>query len=160
MGLRSTFQTNTKLEREGRWFAITSVKNANGTHPGFKMARMHRNNPEYLAAIEKVSKEMRQAIDLDVLTEEIASPIMRRVFAETILLEWRNVWDSPSPGQPEVEIPYDKAAVDKLMTDLPDLYLLLVDEAKKLGNFRDAEVTAVAGKSSQQLNKPSGKDAT
>lgn len=148
MGLYSTFKTNSDLERQGRWFDIVSVKNADGTHPGFKMARMHKNNPEYLAAIEKVSKDLRQAIELDVLTEEAASPVMRRVFIETILLDWRNVFvPDPANDRQEIEIRYSKEEADKLMSELSDLYMLLVEEAKKLGNFRDAEVSAVAKKS-------------
>jgi hypothetical protein len=147
MGLRSTFKANNELERQGRWFDIQSVRNANGTVPGFKMARMHKNNPEYLAAMEKIAKDLRQAIDLDVMTEEVASPIMRGVFVETILLDWRNVWDDPEGTGVEVEVPYSKGMADKLMAELSDLYLLLVDEAKKLGNFRDAEVSAVSKKS-------------
>lgn len=147
MGLRSTFKTNNELERQGRWFDITSVKNANGTSPGFKMARMHKNNPEYQAAIERIAKDLRQAIDLDVLTEEIASPVMQGVFVDVILLDWRNVWDDSEGNGVEVEIKFSKEAASRLMAELPDLYLLLVDEAKKLANFRDAEVAAVTKKS-------------
>lgn len=153
-GLYSTFKANTDLERQGRWFDLSSVKNKDGTVPGFKMARMHKNNPEYLAAVERVAKDLRQAVDLDIMTEEIASPIMRGVFIDTILVDWRNVQDDEGNV-----IECTSANADKLMNDLPDLYLLLAEEARKLGNFRDNEVKAVAKKSSQPLNKPSGKDA-
>ena len=159
MSLRSTFKTNNELERQGRWFDIVSVRNANGTVPGFKMARMHKNNPEDLAAMERIAKDLRQAIDLDVMTEEVASPIMRGVFVETILLDWRNVFDVVEGGSTEVEVPFDKAAADKLMSELPDLYLMLVEEAKKLGNYRDAEVSAVSKKSLPPSKKPLGSDA-
>jgi len=160
MGIRSTFATNNQLEREGRWFDLTSVKNKNGTSPGFRLARMHKNNPEYSAAVEKIAKELRQAIDLDILTEDVASPIMRRVFVETVLLDWRNFWDDAEGNGVEVEIPYSKEAADKYMTEFTDLYMLLIEEARKLSNYRKAEVTAVSEKSSQRLNKPSGNDAT
>lgn len=155
MGLYSVFKTNNALEREGRWFDLTSIKNDDGTVPGFKMARMHKNNPEYQSRLERLSKELRQAIELDTLTEDIAGPVMRGVFVEAVLLDWRNVFDEDNKP-----IPFSKENADKLLSELPDLYLILADEARKLGNFRNAQVEEVAKKSLPPLKTPSGNDAT
>lgn len=155
MSLYSVFKTDHSKEREGRWFELVGIKNEDGTEPGFKMARMSRANPEYQAAIERLSKDIKQAVDLDTLTEDVAGPIMRGVFVETILLDWRNVYDENGQA-----IPYSKEAALKLFTELPDLYLVLVDEASKLSNFRARELDEVAKKSSARSRKPLGTEST
>ena len=126
--------------------------NRDGSEPGFKMARMHKNNPAYQAAVDKIAKDLRQAIELDTLTEDIAGPVMKGVFVESVLLDWRNVQEKD--GTP---IPYSKEAAEKLFDELPDLYMLLVDEAKKLGNFRTKEIEEVSKKSSLPSKTPTGK---
>lgn len=138
--LYATFQTDTTLEQEGKWFAFVGVKNADGTEPQFLMARMSSTNPAYQAAIEKHSKNLRQAMDLDTLTEDVAGPVMKGVFVDTILLDWRDVKDPK--GNP---LNYSKANATKLVADVPNLYLALVEEARKLSNFRAAAIEQVAG---------------
>lgn len=142
MSLYGTFKTNTEQEREGKWFDLQGVINPDGSTPGFRMARMSRSNPTYQAAMEKHGKDLRQALEMDVLTEDMAGPIMRGVFIDTILLDWRNVYDEAG-----VKLPYSKAEAASLMEDLPDLYMLLVSEAQKLGNFRATKLEEVAKKS-------------
>jgi hypothetical protein len=151
VSLYSAFKTDKTQERQGRWFDIAGVVNPDGTKPGFKMARMSSGNPAYQAAIEAAAKDMRQALDLDLLTEETASPVMRRVFVDTVLVDWRNVYDEAGNS-----LPYSKEAAEKLFEELPDLYLTLAEEARKLANFRTKEVEAVAKKSPQSSSKLSG----
>lgn len=154
-GLYKTFQTDRKAEREGRWFDLVGVINEDGTLPGFRMARMSKSNPEYQAAVEHAAKDLKQAFDLDTLTENIAGPVMRKVFVETVLLDWRNVRDNDNNP-----ITFSKENALKLFEDLPDLYLTLVEQAQKLSNFRNKEVEAVAKKSLPQSNTPLAKDDT
>lgn len=155
MGLYSSFKTDNVAEREGKWFDLVNFPNKDGTVPGFLMARMHENNPAYLTAMERISKDMQQAITLDALTEETARPVMRKVFVDVVLLNWRNVYLDDEQSDALV---YTKAAADQLMTELPDLYQLLTTEAKKLGNFKQLQLEETAKKSQQPLSKPSGKD--
>lgn len=150
MSLYSAFKTDKTQERQGRWFDIAAVINSDYTKPGFKMARMGQANPEFQAAIEEQSKELKQALDLDLLTDAIASPVLRRVFIDTVLLDWRNVY-----GEAGEVIPFSKEAATKLFEELPDLFLLLAEEARKLSNFRAKEVEEVGKKSSPLSNKPS-----
>lgn len=142
MGLYQTFQTNREAETSGRWFELVGVVNADKTVPKFRMRRMGSTNPEYQAAIERVASEMKQAVELDTLTEDIAGPIMRQVFVDTVLVGWENV-----EGKDGNKIQFSPEAAFTLFEDLPDLYLVLVAEAKKLSNWRAKEVEAVAKKS-------------
>jgi hypothetical protein len=150
MGLYDTFKTNKNAERDGKWFDISGVINENGTVPRFKMARMGKNNPAYQAAMEKQSKELRQAMELDTLTDAVAGPVMRKVFCTTVLLEWEHVQDETGK-----EIPFTVENAETLFEDLGDLYLILVEEAKKLANFRAVELDAAAKKSSPPYKRHS-----
>lgn len=155
MGLYQTFKTNAGQERQGRWFEIAGVKNDDGTEPGFKMARMAKSNPAYQAAIERVAKDLKQAIELDTLSEDVAGPVMRRVFCEVVLLDWRNVQNEKGEA-----IPFNVENALQLFDDLPDLYFVLTTEAAKLGNYRAAEVEAVSKKSSPPSRQLSGNTGT
>ncbi len=143
MGLRSQFGTDRKAEREGKWFEIEAAKNKDGTVPGFKMARMSANNPAYQAAMERLYKEHGFSIENDTLGNETARPIILKVFADTVLLDWRNV----QPNDDGVNQPFTQENVIALMDDMPDLYEVLAKEAKKLGNFQARELEAAVGKS-------------
>lgn len=142
MGLYNTFGTDKELERQGRWFDIAGVTNDDGSVPRFKMARMGKNNPAYQSAMEKQSKELRQAMELDTLSEEMAGPVMKAVFCSTVLLDWEHVQDREGK-----EIRFSPAAAIALFDDLGDLYMILIEEAKKLANFRAKELDEAAKKS-------------
>lgn len=143
MGLRSQFGTDRRLEREGRWFEIEAGRNKDGSIPSFKMARMSANNPAYQAAMERVYKDHGIAIENDTLGNETARPIILKVFAETVLIDWRNI----QPEDDGVELPFTADNVVKLMDDMPDLYEVLAKEAKKIGNYQKRELDAAVGKS-------------
>jgi hypothetical protein len=64
------------------------------------------------------------------------------------LLDWRNLYDDTGDFDMQgKEIPYTKENAVKLLKIVPDLLGILMTEAKKLGNFRAAEVKEAAGKS-------------
>lgn len=157
MSLRKTFGTNKELERTGRWFDLGVAPNPDKTLPGFKMARMSASNPAYQAAVERISQDLQIAIELDRLNEEVAGPIMRQVFVETILLDWRNVWIDDNDTGPT---PYDKDVALRLFEELPDLYMTLFNQAKKLSNFRDNDIEEVAGKLQPSSEELSGQSDT
>lgn len=140
MTLFTAFKTNTDAEVTGRWFDLPTL-NTDGTKPGFKLARMATTNPVYQTAIERLSKELRRDIELDLLTEAVAGPVMRGVFVDTILKDWRNIYDEQD--QP---LDFSKEAAAELFKVLPDLYLMLVEEARKLANYRAESIALISGK--------------
>lgn len=140
MGLFKTFQTNGVAERSGKWFEV-GEPNEDGTKPKFLLARMASTNPAYQAALERVAKETRSEMELDILTEDRAGPIMRRVFVDTILLGWQNVQEEDG-----TVLEYNKDTALSLLEQLPDLYLVLRTEASRLANYRAVELETVKGK--------------
>jgi hypothetical protein len=141
MSLRTAFKTSDDIT-SGRWFTFDSLPNDDKSIPAFKLGYMSNTNPAYQAAMERVSKELRRDIELDILTENTAGPVMRGVFVDTILMDWRNVQTDGGDN-----IPFSKEAATAFFAELPELYLTLVGEAKKLANFRAESKEAVAKKS-------------
>lgn len=139
MSLFNTFGTDKALETSGVW--IDFPANDDGTVPGFLITRMSSSNPEYQKALEKVSKKYKQDINLDLLSEEVAAPVFREVFVETILKDCRHIQDPKGQA-----IDYSRANMLQLMTDLPDLYAYLVDKAKSLATFRKTQLDAAVKK--------------
>lgn len=139
MGLYQTFSTNRDLENKGIWVEDFPA-NDDGTTPGFLVSRMGKNNVEYQKALEALSKRFKLNIELDTLVDSVASEAVREVFITTVLKGWRNVYDAH--GEP-MEFTHENAR--KIFDELPDLYDYLVEKARKLSTFRDAEVDRIAG---------------
>lgn len=124
---------------------IASVQfpaNADNTVPTFQLARMADTNVEYAAAIEKVARDHKMEIDLDMLTEKVAKPIMLKVFVRTVL----RGWDAVQTADGQV-LPYNEDNAIKLLTDLPDLLTVLRNKAQQLSLFQKREVEGVTKKS-------------
>lgn len=124
---------------------VASVKfpaNADGTVPTFKLARMADTNVEYAKAIEKIGREHKLEIDLDLLSEQIARPLMLKVFVQTVLRGWEHITDKD--GKP---LTFTEENAIKLLTDLPDLYTVLKAKASQLSLFQTREVAEVTKKS-------------
>jgi|SRR5215217_773481 len=136
-GIFGAFQTDNDLEVSGRWFDFPA--NTDGTKPGFKLARMADTNPKYLAGLEALQKELGRDIELDILTDAQARPHMRKLFVDTVLVEWRNIQDKDGRV-----MEYSKEQATQLLTALPDLYRVLVTEAQKMTNYRNAALVTVS----------------
>lgn len=132
MSLFKTFGTDATKENEGVWLR-EFPPNADGTVPGFLLARKSKSNTNYAKAAEKIGKKFRKEISLDILSDDRADPALKELFVSTVLLGWENVFDAND--QP---ITYSKENALKLIEALPDLYAYLDDEAGKLSNFRAA----------------------
>lgn len=152
MGLRSQFAANRDLEREGLWFDIKAAMNKDGTIPGFKMARMSVNNPAYQAAMERLYKEHGTAIENDTLANAAARPLLLDIFANTILLDWRNV----QPNDDGVNVSHTPANVVSLLDEMPDLYEVLAKYAKQISHFQRKELDDAAKKSQPPSSQRSG----
>jgi len=64
---------------------------------------------------------------------------MAEVYAETVLLGWTGVADEN--GTP---LPFTKENCVKLLTDLPDLFRDIQEQAQRVANFRAADLEADA----------------
>ncbi|WBF76922.1 hypothetical protein PSV3_00220 [Septimatrevirus PSV33] len=81
---------------------------------------------------------MRQ-VELGTLKNEVAESLFMGVFVDTVLRGWKNV-----QGEDGKEIAYSKDAAISLLSELPDVYERLQEEAKLASNFRDNALEAEA----------------
>lgn len=139
MDIWGAFETDTKKVTEGVWLDFVSTPNRDGTVPGFCVAHMDENNPEYAAEAERRLAHLRRDVDAGLMTNALAVPIMRKLFAERILLDWRNVHDKDGNA-----IEFTKENAEKFLTALPQLYKMLLAEAQKLQNFRAGSIEVTA----------------
>ena len=138
-GIFGTFKTSNSLEVDGKWFEFP--ENDDGTIPRVRLARMSENNPRFQKAMEQFSKDFRRDIELDILTEDRAGPLFRKVFINTILSGWEDLQDADGNA-----IEYTAENADKLLVDVPDFYRVLRDEARRLSNYRAEVIEQLAGK--------------
>lgn len=130
MSLFKQFGTNKEAEQEGVW--VEYGPNDDGTIPAFKIARAGKSNKKWLKAVERATKPHRRAMELGTIDNVLAEKLMRDVFAESVLTDWRNVQDKD--GKP---LAFSKAEAVALLEALPELYDDLNEKASKAAMFRD-----------------------
>lgn len=142
MSLFSVYKTNQNVEVDGFWFEDTGVINddIDKTTPGFLIARASRANPRFAKATEALGKKYKRQFDNDLITGAAALEMNKALFLDTLLLDWRNVYDADGE-----EIPFSRENADKLFAALPDLYDLLEEQARKASNFREADIADTTG---------------
>lgn len=145
MSLKSKFKTDSTAAREGVWFDYSSAPNADGSVPGFKLARTSKHNKRYTAAIRKFSEKYQGengAVDFSSLNEEESDKILLRVFIDTVLLDWRNF--QPDDDGKNLDFSKDNALAILGSDDWSDLYIDLNDKARAASNFRQKAIEAQA----------------
>lgn len=135
MGTYSKFKMNATAETEGAWVDL-------GDAGRFKIARAGGGNREYLKIFERRSKPFRKLIEAGKLEEEANTKLMVEVFAEANLKDWEGVTDENGDV-----MAYSFENAVKLLSDLPDLHLQLLNKAQDMNNYRE-EVLAESLKNS------------
>lgn len=130
MNLYSQFETDTSLEREGLWLEYGT--NSQKQPIEIKIARAGGSNETYLKKLEFRLKPHKRLIQNDASEmRPIIEKVVREVYAETVILDWRGVEDRT--GNP---MPFSKENALKLLTDLPDLYADILEQSTKAALFR------------------------
>ena len=132
MSLYKQFATNTDKEIEGIEVQMTEAENEDGSIPTFVVSRMGKSNKRYSKALEAATRPYRRQIELGTMNNDTAETLFLGVFVDTVLKGWENVKDANGN-----ELPFNKQNAVKLLTDLPDVYDRLQEEAKLSANFRD-----------------------
>lgn len=139
-GLFKQYKTNSAKESEGVEIEFPEAQNEDGTIPVFVISRMGKGNKTYSKALEAATRPYRRQVELGTLKNEVAEGLFLGVFVDTILRGWKNV-----QAEDGIELPYTKDNAIKLLTDLPDVYERLQEEAKLAANFRDFSLEAESG---------------
>ncbi len=144
MSLRKTFKTDKSAETDGVWITVGLHNNK---PQEIKISRMTRSNKRYQKALEEATRPHSSAIQNETLEEELGGKLLREVFADTIILDWRNVPKSELTGveaDDKVDLPFSRENVLALFEELPDLYDDWESKAKKSAAFREKEKEANA----------------
>lgn len=120
------FETNEAHERKGVEldygdFSIT-------------VARAGGSNRAYQKALETKTKPIRRALAAGQVDPKRTSAIMREVFAETVVIGWKDVTDKNGK-----KLPFNTANAVKLFKDLPDLFNDVMQQASSFQLFQDVD---------------------
>lgn len=127
-GLYKAFGTVKEYETEGVTLDFGVAK--------FKVRRAGGSNRKFLTTLAAKLKPHRRALDAGVLSEDVANNLQMEVYFETVVIGWEGVTDEDGNA-----LDYTLANFKKVMTDLPDLWLAVRNEADNLRNFQNVEAS-------------------
>lgn len=140
MGLFQQFAMDRKAEAEGIW-----IQTDESTQ--FRIARRGRNNKRWRQMLDAETKPYQAQIKSETLDPEVDNRISTKVFAHTLLLDWRGVKDDKYRVFAAEEHDGDNGTVKytpergiRLLTALPELYDLLSENAGKAANYRELQI--------------------
>lgn len=141
MGLRTTHKTDKNAEVEGVWIEV-DVNDHNEQPIEIKVAHMGRTNKTYTKKLDQVTKPYNASIQNETMPVELGDKLLRSVFVDTILLDWRNLPKSDLTGNNDdsEDLPYTRENALELFKELPGVYEHWEDLAKKKANFREKEL--------------------
>lgn len=146
MGLRKLFKTDKRFETEGVVLDYGETR--------IRIARAGGANKRYIKALDKATKPYRRAIATGAFSDERANEILRRVYADTIVLNWETKrggeWlpgiDPEDLGVEGAELqPVTAENIVKVFTNLPDLFSDVQQQAQSIALFRSEVDEAAAG---------------
>jgi hypothetical protein len=139
MGLRNNYRTDRAAEVEGVWIDV-DINDHNREPIAVKLSRMGQTNKAYTKALEERTRPHTAAIQNETLDNDLGRDIMRGVFVDTVLLDWKNLPKSELTGNDDDkdDLPFNRENAIALFDELPDLYDILEAHARKAANFRNA----------------------
>jgi hypothetical protein len=142
-GLYSQFKTDDRLETEGIWLQYDDTR--------VRVSRAGGGNKKFQKRMEALSRPHRRAIQADLLSNDMATGLVLEAFLDTVILDWQvrdkasAPWKSGIPGPKGEVLPFSKENARKVLTDLPDLFEDIRDQASKAVFFRDEALQVEAG---------------
>jgi hypothetical protein len=124
MSVYEMFKTNPSLEKEGITLDYGSFS--------IRIARAGGHNSAFLKAMERESKPFRRAIQQETISADIAEEILRKVYADTVVLGWEGITDEDGNV-----LQFSKENCVKLFRDLPDLFNEIKETANKMAVYRE-----------------------
>lgn len=101
--------------------------------------RAGNSNRAYQKALVDKIKPYARMMQAGNLDAEKSNRLMAEVYADTIVKGWSGVTDKKGK-----ELEFTRENVVKVLTDLPDFFQKLQNEAEDVANFRKAEIEADA----------------
>lgn len=131
MSFYKQFSTDPKLEAE------SGVLLDYGASGKILIHRAGGANKKFAAVLTAKLKPYRRQIEAGTMDDGVASRILAEAYADSVIKEWEGVCDAE--GKP---IPFTRDNVIKLLTDLPELFKDIQEQAASVSNFRAEQVAA------------------
>lgn len=145
MSMYDQFQTDANSETKGIILDYGSFR--------VTIARAGGANKRFTKTLEARTRHLKRLIQTDNLTNEQAEPIVREVYADTVIHLWEvkqedGTWVPGIEGPDGQLLPYNKSNVLLTFDNLPDLFADIKEQAMKASLFRTA-LKEQAAKNSQ-----------
>lgn len=150
MGMYDQFSTDPNRENEGVWLDYGDFR--------VLTASAGQANKAYVKYAEVAMKPVRRAMEAGTLSNERALPIMRDIYAKTIIKAWQVAVPGAKPDAPEHErwkdgieapngelLPFNYDNVIFTLTNLPHLFTDIQQQSNQVSNFRAEELAAEMG---------------
>lgn len=151
------FKTKEEHETQGVWLEYgrtdPTPEHPDGEPIRIKIARAGGKNTSFNKALEKATRPYRKAIQTNTVSLDTIENLYKEVFVDHVVLDWTNVSapikDASGAVSGFERLSYTRENVLRVLTDLPDLYADLKDQANSLSLFREDEREADLGNSGQ-----------
>lgn len=146
--LYKQFKTDKEVEQSG--LLLQYGETADGKPVTIRIARAGGANVQFQKRLEALTRPYRRQLQTETLSPKLAESLVRRAYAETVVLGWENV-EFPvldANGEPTDKteaLPFTVDNCLRLFTDLPDLFTDLQEQAQKAALFRVDALEADAG---------------
>jgi hypothetical protein len=124
------FATSKHTEVEGIW--INYGTNDLGEPLEIRVARAGGANKAFASRHEVLTKPYRRLIQADQMDKTVMEGIMRQLYAETVVKDWRGVITEDGDA-----IPFSTEAVIEQFEQYPDLFSDIVDNSMKIALYRE-----------------------
>lgn len=129
MSLYTQFQTDPTLEKEG--ILLEYGETAQGKPICIRIARAGGANKAFEKRMEIATKPIRRQLQNETAENAQLLKLLRKVYAETVVLGWENVEDRN--GKP-IEFTVENCI--QLFVDLPDLFVDIQEQSRRAALFK------------------------
>lgn len=127
------FKTDKSVERDGVWLNFGPISDEPGApETKIKIARAGGANSQFDKRRESLLKPYRHQIQHDIFPEEMARKVMHQLFAETVVLDWENVYNDQG-----VKLDCTVENIMYLFGELPDMFTQIKTNAEQTTLFRE-----------------------
>lgn len=132
-GMYAQFKTDERFESEGIWLEFDTFR--------VKMARAGGGNKRFARTLETLTKPYRRAIRMEEMSNDRSLALLREAYASSIILNWEvkqdGEWVKGIEASDGSLLSFTKENVIETLTNLPDLFQYIMDEATKMSLFRE-----------------------
>lgn len=142
MSMYNQFKTDPELEKKGIILDYGEFR--------VTIARAGGSNKKYARVLDAKTKPYRRAIQTETMQEERAKELFREAFAEAVVLNWETKVDGKwksgieNPDGGEL-LKFGKDTVIQTLTNLPDLFADIQEQANKAALYRVANMETDEG---------------